>query len=170
MVEASIALIGFMGTGKTAVSKVLSRRLNRELIDSDKAIEKDTGMTIAEIFKKDGEDVFRDMESQMIKELKDKKGAIISFGGGVCLREENIGNIKENHKVILLEASSKVIFERVGRDSSRPVLKGKLDLASIEKIMDKRKASYRRCADKTIDTDGKTISAIVNIIIKELDL
>lgn len=170
MVEASIALIGFMGTGKTTISKVLSKRLNRELIDTDKAIEKKAGITIAEIFEKHGEDGFRDIESHIIKDLKDKRGAIISFGGGVCLREENISNIRENHKVILLEVSSKAIFERVSRDSKRPVLKGKTDIASIEKIMDKRKASYRRCADKVIYTDGKTISEIADIIIKELGL
>lgn len=170
MVKASIALIGFMGTGKTTISKILSKRLNREHIDTDKVIEKKMGMTVSAIFEKYGEDDFRNIESHVIKELKDKEEAIISFGGGVCLREENISNIRENHKVILLEASSKAIFERVSRDSSRPVLKGKTDIGSIEKIIEMRKDSYRRCADKIIDTDGKTISDIVDIIIKELGL
>lgn len=170
MVRASIVLIGFMATGKTTISKLLSKRLNRELVDTDKTIEEKIGMTISEIFEEYGEDEFRDIESRIVKELKDEEGLVISSGGGVCLREGNIRNIRENHKAILLEASSEVIFERVSRNSNRPVLKGKTDLASIEKIIEMRKPSYRRCAHIVIDTDSMTVLEIVDRIIEELKL
>ena len=139
MVDYSVVLVGFMATGKSTVAKVLSKKLDRELIDTDKCIEAKIKMTIPEIFKKYGETGFRDIEAGIIKDLKDKKGTVISCGGGVCLRDENIANLKENHKVILLEASAEIILKRVKGDSNRPLLKGKTDIESIETIMNTRK-------------------------------
>lgn len=170
MVEYSIVLIGFMGTGKSTIAKVLSKRLNLKLIDTDKCIEENTEMTIPEIFERYGEKGFRDIEADIIKDLKDKKEKIISCGGGVCLRDENIKNLKENHKVILLEAGAEVILNRIKDDSNRPILKGKTDIYSIEKIMNIRKPSYRNCADIIIDTDEKCVERVVDEIIKRLEL
>ncbi len=170
MVDYSIVLIGFMGTGKTSIAKALSERLNMELIDTDECIVKRTNMTIPEIFEKYGEYSFRQIEHDTIKDLKDRKGTIISCGGGACLRNENISNMKENNKVILLEASPKVILERIIGDTDRPVLKGKMDIDNIENIMNIRKASYHRAADIIIDTVDKTILEIVDEIIEKLRL
>ncbi|OLS02353.1 shikimate kinase [Tissierella creatinophila] len=170
MVDYSIVLIGFMGTGKSTVAKVLSKQLNLELIDTDKSIEKKTGLTISEIFEKYGEKGFRDIETDIIKDLKDKKEKIISCGGGVCLRDENIKNLKTNHRVILLEASARVILERIKDDDTRPILKDKTDIESVEMIMKRRKASYQKCADLIIDTDEKSVEKIVDEIIEKLNI
>lgn len=170
MVDYSIVLVGFMGTGKSTVAKVLSKRLDLELIDTDKCIETNMKMTIPEIFKKYGEEGFRDIEAGIIKDLKNKNVAVISCGGGVCLRDENIVNLKESHRVILLEASAEIILKRVKGDSNRPILKGKTDIESIETIMNIREPSYQKCADLIIDTDDKSIEKIVDEIIERLEL
>lgn len=170
MVNYNIVLIGFMGTGKSSVAKNLSERLNMELIDTDECIVKRTDMTIPEIFEKYGEGRFRQIEHDVIKDLKDKKGTIISCGGGACLKKENISNMKENNKVILLEASPKVILERIEGDSNRPILKDKMNVDSIEDIMKIRKSSYHIAADIIIDTIDKTILEIADEIIRKLEL
>lgn len=170
MVDYSIVLIGFMGTGKSTVAKVLCKKLNLKLIDTDKCIELRMGMTIPEIFERYGEKGFRDIETDIIKDLKDKKGKIISCGGGVCLRDENIKSLRENHKVILLEASAEEVLERIREDSNRPLLSEKKNIMSIEMLMNKRKPSYRKCADIIINTDEKCVEKIVDEIIKELRL
>lgn len=167
MVDYSIVLIGFMGTGKTSIANALSKRLGLKLIDTDELIEKTREMTITEIFQKYGEEKFREIERDIIKEISDKKHTIISCGGGVCLREENIRNIKRGNKVILLEASASVILDRIKGDINRPVLKGKWDIQSIEDIINTRKSSYHRAADIIIDTDDKTILEIVDEIIRK---
>lgn len=167
MVDYSIVLIGFMGTGKSTIAKALSERLNLKLIDTDELIEKRMGMTITEIFEKYGEEKFRDIEEDIIKEISDKKHTVISCGGGVCLREENISNLKRGNKVILLEASASVILDRIKGDVNRPVLKEKMDIDSIEDIMNIRKPSYYKAADIIIDTNEETISEIVDEIIRK---
>lgn len=166
MVNYGIALIGFMGTGKSSVAKILSKKLDLELIEIDDLIERKMKMTIAGIFEKYGEAKFREVEKNIIKKIKDKKNAVISCGGGVCLNNENVVNIKTNNKVILLDASAKVILDRIKMDNHRPILKANMDIESIEKIKITRKPSYHKAADIIIDTDNKTIYEIADEIIR----
>lgn len=166
MVDYSIVLIGFMGTGKSSVASVLSEKIKFKLIDTDQLIEETMEMTISKIFETYGEIGFRKIEENTIKEISTEKASVISCGGGVCLREENIRNIKRGNKVILLEASPSVVLDRIEKDINRPILKEKMDIENIEKIMKKRKGSYDKAADIIIDTDNKTILEIVDEIIE----
>lgn len=156
----SIVLIGFMGTGKTTVARDLSERLKVEFLDVDELIEEKMEMTIGEIFENYGEAHFREIEKDIIKELKGKENMIISCGGGVCLNHGNIINIKENNKVILLEAPAETIIKRVNGDSTRPLLKGKMNVDKIENLLQQRKAAYHEAADMIIDTKDKTFEDI----------
>lgn len=165
MVDYSIVLIGFMGTGKSTIGRALSERLNLELIDTDDLVEKKMTMPISQIFKEYGEVKFRDLESDMLQEVSGKKNKIISCGGGVCLREENIINIKKDNKVILLQASPRVILDRIKADVNRPILKEKMNVDNIEAIIEERKQSYYKAADIIIDTDDKTLLEIVDEIL-----
>lgn len=166
MVGYNIALIGFMGTGKSSVAKMLSEKLNLELIDTDSLIEKKMQITIPEIFEKYGEEKFREMEKDIIKEIKDTKNVILSCGGGACLDNENIINLRINNKIILLDASAEVILDRIKMDSNRPILKANMNIESIQKIKSARKSSYHKAADIIVCTDNKTISEITDEIIK----
>ena len=114
-----IALIGFMGTGKTTIGKELSERLNKKLVDVDIYIQKNMEMSIKEIFSKYGEASFRKIESGAIRSLKDKLDILMDCGGGACLDPENVINIKENNILILLEASPETISKRVENDTDR---------------------------------------------------
>lgn len=165
MVDYSIVLIGFMGTGKSILGQALSEKLDLELIDTDDLVEKKMGMPIPQIFEKYGEEKFRDLESDIIQEISGKKNKIISCGGGVCLREENIINIKSGNIVILLEASARVILDRIKSDKNRPILKEKMNIENIEAIMKERKLSYHKAADFIIDTDNKTLLELVDEIL-----
>src|SRR3972149_7672422 len=114
--KSNIVLVGFMGTGKSVVGKKLAKVLKRELVDTDKLIEKKAGKPIPDIFSENGEPYFRELESKVIEDISKKEKCIIITGGGVVLREENITNLKKNGVIICLNASPKIIYERVKHD------------------------------------------------------
>lgn len=163
-----VALIGFMGTGKTTVGLELSKKLKRELINVDLYIEDETNMSIAEIFKRHGEGYFRKIESDAIEEIKREIGILIDCGGGVCLKFDNIENLRENNKIILLEASSENIFKRLENDTTRPLLSKNMSIEYINKLLEERKKSYHLAADLIINTDYKTVEEIVEEILENL--
>lgn len=165
MVEYSIALIGFMGSGKSSVAKALSHSLRLNVLDTDVLIEEKMKTSISEIFEKYGEEKFREVEKEVVENIKNEKNSIISCGGGVCLNPQNIVNIRENKLVVLLDASDGVILERLKEDSSRPILKSNLNIETIEKIKAQRKESYHKAADLIVDTDNKTVLEIADEII-----
>lgn len=170
MVDYSIVIIGFTGVGKSTIAQGLSRELDLELIDTDKLIEEKMKMSVAEVFKKHGEENFREIEVDVIKSIKGKKGKVISCGGGACLREENIINIKSSNKVVLLESSIDEILKRLNRNLDRPVFKGNMDKESIEEYIDKRRENYHKAADVIINTLDKSESDIIIEIKKRLNL
>ena len=161
----NIILLGFMGTGKSVVGKKLSRILKRELVDTDKLIEKKAGKSIPEIFSEDGEEHFRGLESEVAKEVSKKKNCVIIAGGGIVLREENIRVLKTNGILICLEASPEVIYERVKNDTYRPLLQVKDPLQKIRNLLEYRKKYYDR-ADYFIDTSELIIDEVVDEIMK----
>ena len=108
-----IYLIGFMGVGKSTVGKGLSERLEYELIDTDELIEEKEGLSISSIFEKKGEDYFRELETDTIKELSSSDNIVVSCGGGIIKNEENVKLMKDSGRVILLTASPESIYERV---------------------------------------------------------
>lgn len=148
--EKSIVLTGFMGTGKSTVGKRLCALTGAEFIDTDALIEKETGMLIKDIFATYGEEHFRNLESDVIKRLKDKKGAVISLGGGAVIRRENIDLLRENNVVFCLSADIERVYSNIGGNTdTRPLLSGKT-MEEAKKLLDSRKEAYANC-DYTVD-------------------
>src|SRR3990170_5346162 len=161
----NIILTGFMGSGKTEVGKRLAKRLGYTFIDTDLLIEEKTGKSISEIFSRDGELFFRDIETLILKELTGINKYVISTGGGIVTREENILHLRKIGFIIWLKASPETIFKRVNTETHRPLLKVDNPLEQIKKLMSQREQSYSE-ADLTIDTDGLEVEDIVNNIIR----
>ncbi len=142
----NIAFIGMPGSGKTAVAKKIARELNRPFVDLDKAIEKQAGMSIPEIFKLKGEDEFRNIEAKVTAEYSKKSGMVISTGGGVILREENRKNLRQNSVVIELTRDLNKL-DKGGRPLSK-------SLDALKEIKRQRKPLYEECSDFTVDNNG----------------
>ncbi len=162
MIDKNIVLVGFMGTGKSTVGKILAKRLNRTWIDVDQKIEENEKRKIAEIFEKDGEARFRQLEKEMIKNIVLGQNLIITTGGGAVLDAENRAALKKNGFVITLSATPETIFKRVRQSRHRPLLKGDL-LKEIERLLAEREPFYRE-SDCTFSTDGKSAAEVAEII------
>lgn len=162
----NIVLIGFMGTGKSSVSRRLSDILALRELDTDAMIEERSGMKIAQIFAVYGQEYFRDLESQLLEELSDTSDTVISCGGGIILRPENRRMLRECGTVFLLTARPETIMNRLRRDSSRPLLDGSDREAAVRRLMNERKELYRESADHCISTDGRSLDDICREIIK----
>lgn len=165
----NIFFIGFMGVGKTTVSSYLSNLLSRKKIDIDQCIAKREKMKIPEIFKKYGEEYFRNCETEVLKDLNSEDGVIISCGGGIVLKEENISLMKERGKIILLTSTPQTIFERVRYSDERPILNNNMNVNFISELMKKREENYLHAADLIIDTDKKSIEEVCEEIISSLN-
>ncbi|MBM4141879.1 MAG: shikimate kinase [Nitrospira sp.] len=163
----NIVLTGFMGTGKTEVGKELSRLLDMKLIDVDTEIEKSRKLTINDIFKKFGEPRFREIETEMIKNLSEKKNIIISTGGGAVLKQENMNALRKNGVIVCLTASPETILKRTSRNNDRPLLQVENPLKKIKELLNFRKPFYEK-ADIIINTNDKTPLQIAEEIIDEI--
>jgi|TARA_B100001971_G_C18267438_1_gene594870 shikimate kinase len=164
----NIVLMGYRGTGKTAVAEELGEKLNKKIISIDKEIEKKTG-SIKDYVEKNGWDAFRDIESQIIENIK-TENAIIDCGGGFIEREINIQNLKANGVIIWLKASVPIIKERIKDNEDRPSLTGEQSFTDeIEGVLEKRNPTYKKAADYEIDTDNKSIEEIAGEIIKIIE-
>lgn len=152
--DCNIALIGFMGTGKTTISKALSRITGFGEVDVDQYIVEKAGMEIKDIFDKYGEQHFRDLETEALKELQNGKGQIISCGGGAVLRDENVDTLKKGSVIVLLTATPETIFERVKDHTHRPILNGNMNIEYITELMSKREPRYQAVADIKVSVDG----------------
>jgi shikimate kinase len=170
MKNKNIVLVGFMGTGKTRVGKALSKKLNYEFIDTDEIIERKANMKIKNIFKKFGEKYFRDLESEVAKEVSELKNKVISTGGGIVLREENVKFLRKNGIVVLLKAKPEIILKRVGKTTKRPLLSQDPQNAilQIKKLLKYRKPFYENAADIKIDTSNLSVKEVVEKILKKL--
>ena len=161
----NIFLIGFMGTGKSAVSKELKALLpDHTEYDMDAEIVSREGMPISEIFAQKGEEYFRDAETALLRELAAGDNAVVSCGGGTVLREINRSIIKDKGLAVLLTAEPETVLKRTEGDTSRPLLKGRRDPDSIRELMDAREEAYRAAADIVITTDDKDPGEIAGII------
>ncbi len=167
--KTNIALIGFMGVGKTSVAKILAKMLGKKLIHLDKIIEHNAGKPISDIFRHEGEIAFRELEIETTRQVAVGNNQVIDCGGGIVLNKINIDRLKERAIVIYLTASPEIIIQRIDTDSTiRPLLaKGKRAL-SIKEMMEFRQPFYDTAADIKIDTSCLDISATVDIIIDAL--
>jgi shikimate kinase len=163
----NIILTGFMGTGKTAVGRRLAMLLNMELIDVDTEIEKSQQMTINEIFRQFGEPRFREIETEMIQKLSERKDVIISTGGGAVLKQKNMDALRKQGIIICLMASPQTILKRTSHNSNRPLLKVKDPFEKIKELLNFRKPFYEK-ADILIDTEDKTPLQIAEEIIDKI--
>jgi shikimate kinase len=183
--KASIALIGFMGAGKTAVGKVLAKRLGKEFVELDLLIERRMGKSIPEIFQQDGEVAFRELEIEVTKEVSRYKNLVIACGGGIVLNRINIDRLKNESIIVYLTASPRVLLRRISDSGEgRPLLKTSssgegepwhYDLVahsrlsrSIQEFLRFRKPFYDRAADIRIDTSKLDIDSVAEQIIVEL--
>lgn len=164
----NIAFIGFMGSGKSTISKSLSKKLNMTMVDTDEYIVEKNNQSISDMFDSHGEEYFRDKETEAIKEISNSNGIIISCGGGAVLRDENVEYIKENGAIVLLQATPETIYERVRYSTDRPILNGNMNVEFIKELMSKRKDRYESVADIKIATDGKSVDDIVNEIVEKI--
>lgn len=167
----NVVLIGFMGTGKSAVGRVVARMLGYKFVDTDQMIEEVTGLSINQIFRKYGQIRFRSEEALVVNKLIGKESLVIATGGGMTLNPENMASLKKLGTIVLLTASPEVILERVSRKNTRPLLKRGKNLASIQELIAERVDAYDECADYTVDTSGSNIEEsaikIVSILKKE---
>lgn len=156
-----------MGTGKTSVAKQLSKMLGMKVVDMDTEIEKTQGISINDIFARFGEPYFRDVETEMAQNLSTSEHVIISTGGGVVLRPENIDYLRKNGVVVCLMAAPVTILERTRTSDERPLLKVADPLSKITQMLKEREPFYRN-ADHVIDTDGKSPRQVAEEIIRDL--
>lgn len=162
-----IILIGFMGTGKSSVGKILSKSLELPYIDTDYKIELRKQQSIPKIFEK-GEAYFRSIEEETLNDIIiNHSPSIISTGGGIILSEKNRALMK-NHLVILLQASIEEIYKRVKQNQERPLLHVKDVRGKIADTLDQRKALYAHLANITINTDNKEIKQVAEEIVSNL--
>lgn len=164
--DCNIVLIGFMGSGKSTISAELHRLFAMDVIEMDQVIAEREGMSISEIFEVHGEEYFRNLETELLRELQNRKGVVISCGGGVPMRDENVVEMKKNGKVVLLTASPETILDRVKNNHDRPLLENNKNVDFIADLMKKRKSKYEAAADIVIQTDGKSASAICEEIMQ----
>ncbi len=166
--EQNIILVGFMGSGKTSVGVKLSYRLRLPVEDTDKLIERREGRSISEIFADDGEEYFRQLETELLGELIGRGGTrIYSVGGGTPVRGENRRLLKQLGQVVYLKVSPETVYERLKEDATRPLLQCPDPLDRIRQLMEERREAYEACADIIIEADQTEMEDIINRIAKE---
>ncbi|MEE8422995.1 MAG: bifunctional shikimate kinase/3-dehydroquinate synthase, partial [Thermodesulfobacteriota bacterium] len=164
----NIILTGFMGTGKSSVGGKLAKCLSCDYLDTDSIIVEKTGLSIADIFQKYGEEYFRNLEKDVIRELVSIEKHVISVGGGAVLDSENLSLLKKCGLVVCLKASPEKIALRLKDDSSRPVLSGDKGIENINRILKERERYYVK-ADECIDTSDKNLDEVVEEIMCLID-
>ncbi|HIC17799.1 TPA: shikimate kinase [Candidatus Poribacteria bacterium] len=160
----NIVLIGFMGTGKTTVGQQISKELWMPMVDTDTMVEVDNQMIIGEIFDRYGEDYFRNLETAAVRKVSKFKSHVISTGGGVVLRFENLNLLQENGLLFCLRATPEEIFERIKDESRRPLLKDPDPPNKIRQLLQARQAHYQRI-EHQIETTNLSIEEVTNQII-----
>ncbi|MBN2074480.1 MAG: shikimate kinase [Dehalococcoidales bacterium] len=167
--KTNIALIGYMGTGKTIVGQALAEKLDMNLVEMDWFIEQEAGMSIPEIFSKEGEIGFREHEIDATKKIAGETKCVIACGGGIVLNKINIDRLKESSVIVYLTASPGTILKRVsGEAGQRPLLEVEDQLKTIKEMLKYRGPYYERAAGITVNTSRLTVDAVTATIISRL--
>lgn len=168
-----VSLIGYRGTGKSTVGKLLAERLGLDFLDSDDVLTRAAGQSIAGIFEAVGESGFRDLEEQVVADLMHRKSAVIAWGGGVVLRKSNRDRLRDCDWTIWLTAEPDAICRRINADSgsteNRPPLTDLQQDAEIRNKLAEREGLYREVADLTLSTDQLTPNEIADRIVAKID-
>lgn len=158
----NIILIGFMGAGKTSIGVFYSEKTNRPLLDTDRLIEQEAGMSIPEIFKELGEEKFREIESAVLEKLYENTDhMVISVGGGLPLREENRVILARLGTVVFLRVKPDTVLKRLKGDTTRPLLQTENKEIRIKQLLDNRNPVYEQAAHIVIDVDDKAPDQII---------
>lgn len=161
----NVYLVGFMGTGKSAVGKRLAKMMNFQFIDSDDYIERKENKSIERIFSENGEAYFRSLEKIFVTSEHPKEGCVVSCGGGLVTQEGIIEVLKRKGTVVALVASAAVIYQRVKDHTHRPLLKEGNALETIKKLLAERHAHYAKIPNQVM-TDSRSLTDIVGQIIR----
>lgn len=164
----NVALIGFMGSGKTSVGRAVADLLGFRFVDTDELIEARTHKRITEIFEKEGEPAFRKLEGEVVTELADSRGLVISTGGGLPTNPVNLDNLKSHAMVVCLWASPEKLFERVRSQSHRPLLNVPDPLARIRELLRERTPCYKR-ADVLVTTEGRPVREVAQLVASQFN-
>jgi shikimate kinase len=170
MNKTSIALIGFMATGKTSLGQALAKKINYKFIETDKIIEKEAGKSIPKIFAEEGEIIFREYEIAVCKKVSQFNNYVISCGGGAVLNKINIDYLRKNCHIVLLTATEEEIYKRIMKDGQgiRPVINKKEPKKEITEVLKFREPFYKAAAEIIIDTTEKPIDEIIDEIINKI--
>ncbi len=168
MKETNIFLIGFMGAGKSSAASYLHACCGKEWIEMDRRIEEQEGKSITRIFREEGEEYFRRKETEFLLAIPEDKGLVVSCGGGVPMREENVKAMRSKGRIVWLYASPETVFQRVHRNHKRPLLEGNMNVDYIRSLMEERLQWYEAAADITVVTDDKTTEEIGKEIMERL--
>ena len=168
MSHRNIILIGPMGSGKSTIGNIIAKRLHREFRDSDHLIEKRTGVDIARIFDIEGEQGFRDRESNALSELLSQNNRVIATGGGSVLRQENQKLLKQKGYIVFLDTSVDQQMRRLAKDKKRPLLQTENPRQRLEALFDERHPIYLDLADLAIKTDKRVARRLAADIINQL--
>ena len=165
----NVVLIGYRGTGKSTVGKLVAERLGRVLVSTDAEIVKSAVQSIPEIVEQHGWEYFRDLETKICQDLAGRDGVVIDTGGGAILRSQNVEGLKRTGKLFWLTAPVETIAKRIGADTQRPSLTGtKSFLEEIQDVLRERTPKYQAAADYIIETDGKSATQVADEILARL--
>jgi shikimate kinase len=165
----NLALVGFMGTGKSSVGRLAAELLQFEFVDTDQLIETQCGMTVEEIFKKQGEPAFRELERQIVQNLAQREKTVIATGGGLVAYPSNLASLKTHALVVCLWASPETIWERVKEQTHRPLLQTADPLGKIRDLFAQRDPLYRQ-ADVLIHTGQRSPREVVQQVLHQFHL
>lgn len=165
-----ISLIGLPGSGKSTVGRQLARRLQLPFVDSDHVIEQRLGCSIREYFEREGEEQFRDVEEEVLDELTQRPQGVLSTGGGAVLRPNNRQHLRERGKVVYLKSNPDELFRRLRHDVNRPLLQVADPLTRLRDLHAVRDPLYRETAHFVIETGRPSVSALVNMVVMQLEL
>ena len=168
----NIVLVGYRCSGKTTVGKLLARDLKREFLDTDRLIERKTGLPIHSYVSQKGWPDFRAVEKEVVSDMASRDDLVIATGGGVVIDRENVRNLKRNGWVVWLDTGVPVIRERMEKaqnsDEFRPTLSGANPLKEIEKILHERMPVYELASDYKVDTDRQNLEEVGQAIMRAL--
>ncbi|MEK6786653.1 MAG: shikimate kinase [Nitrospirota bacterium] len=165
----NVVLIGYRGTGKSTVGKLVAERLGRVLVSTDVEIVKLAVQNIPEIVEQHGWEYFRDLETKICQDLAGRDGVVIDTGGGAILRSQNVEGLKRTGKLFWLTAPVETIAKRIGADTQRPSLTGtKSFLEEIQDVLRERTPKYQAATDYIIETDGKSATQVADEILARL--